>query len=343
MSQQRETPVFQPRPGRGFGRGARGPVVKPKNFKGTLKRLWHAFGVEKKIIPLVFLIVLVDAVLMLSAPYLIGKSIDVMTKDQFAMGALSVTVLALLAAYLADGILTFWQSWIMAGLSQRIVKNLRRSLFEKMQKLPLSYFDSRTHGEIMSRLTNDIDNVSNSISQSTAQLMSGVIMLAGSLMMMLVMSPILTLACLITVPLVFLLTKTIATKTSVLFKNQQVELGKLNGHIEETISGIQVVKAFNHEQKAVDEFDAINRELCKVGLKAQIWSGFLMPIMNVINNLGFAMVAIVGGDAGGKRPHYRRCDCQLSQLLAPVRPAAQRPGQHLQRAAVGCRRCGAGV
>lgn len=271
------------------------PVSKPKNFSATIKRLWQAFGREKRWLPLVFAIVLVDGLLMLSAPYLIGKAIDAMTGGAEAFSFLSIIILALLGSYIVDGALTFLQGWMIAGITQRIVTNMRQALFEKLQKLPIAFFDSRTHGELMSRLTNDIDNVSNSISQSTTQLMSGVIVLAGSLVMMLVLSPILTLACLITVPLVFLLTRTIAKRTSVLFKHQQIELGKLNGHIEETISGIQVVKAFNHEEKAIADFAAINDRLCKVGMKAQIWSGFLMPIMNVINNLGFAMVAIVGG------------------------------------------------
>ncbi|MFG0215711.1 ABC transporter ATP-binding protein [Brevibacillus porteri] len=296
MSQQKQQPVFSPRPGRGFGHGAaRGPVSKPKNFSATLKRLWQAFGKEKKLLPIVFVIVFVDALLMLSAPYLIGKSIDAMTGGEEALSFLSIIILALLGSYVLDGALTFLQSWLMAGISQRIVTNLRQALFDKLQKLPIAYFDERTHGELMSRLTNDIDNVSNSISQSTTQLMSGGIVLLGSLVMMLVLSPILTLACLITVPLVFLLTRTIAKRTSVLFKNQQMELGKLNGHIEETISGIQVVQAFNYEQKAIEDFTTINDRLCKVGMKAQVLTGFLMPIMNVINNLGFAMVAIIGG------------------------------------------------
>ncbi len=147
----------------------------------------------------------------------------------------------------------------------------------------------------MSRLSNDIDNVSTTISQSAIQLMSGIITILGSLIMMIILSPILTLASLITVPLVFLLTRTIAKRTGKLFKSQQMELGKLNGHIEETISGIYIVKAFSHEDKTVEEFDEINDRLCEVGLKAQIFSGFLMPIMNVINNIGFAAVAGVGG------------------------------------------------
>ncbi|MBL0385171.1 ABC transporter ATP-binding protein [Tumebacillus sp. ITR2] len=286
-----------PRPGPGgFGARGRGPVVKPKNFKGTLKRLWQYFGRERKLLTLIFVLILVDSAITLSAPYLIGKSIDAMaTSGGVDFSLLEITIGTLLVAYLADGVLTFFQGWLMAGVSQRIVKRLRGALFEKLQKLPVSFFDTRTHGELMSRLSNDIDNVSNTISQSTTQLMSGGIVIVGTLVMMLVLSPLLTLASLITIPLVFLLTRTIAKKTSVLFKNQQIQLGKLNGHIEETITGLHVVKAFNHEEKVIEEFEAVNQTLKEVGLKAQIWSGFLMPIMNVINNLGFTVVAVVGG------------------------------------------------
>ena len=233
----------------------------------------------------------------LAVPYLIGQSIDAMSGGIGAVnfGILGIMALTLLAAYIIDGAINFLQGWLMAGVSQRIVLNLSCTLFTKLQKLPISFFDIRTHGDLMSRLSNDIDNISGTISQSTTQLMSGAITIAGALVMMLVLSPMLTLASIITVPLVFLLTGTIAKRTRVLFKEQQVELGKLNGHIEETISGIQVVKAFNHEDKAIEQFDEINSKLCEVGIKAQIWTGFIMPLMNVINNVGFAAVAGVGG------------------------------------------------
>jgi ATP-binding cassette subfamily B protein len=284
------------RPGGGPGR-LRGPVVKPKNFKGTLKRLWDYFGRERKMLSIIFSFIVVDAALTLLAPYLIGKAVDAMHLHSRSVNfsILETIIFVLLGVYLFDAVLTFLQGWLMAGVSQRIVKTLRSHLFQKLQKLPVAFFDIRTHGDLMSRFSNDIDNVSSTVSQSTTQLMSGGITLLGSFVMMLVLSPILTVASLITVPLVFLLTKTIARKTSVLFKNQQVQLGKLNGHIEETISGLEVVKAFNHEEKAIEEFETVNKELREVGLKAQIWSGFLMPIMNVINNLGFAVVAVVGG------------------------------------------------
>jgi ATP-binding cassette subfamily B multidrug efflux pump len=290
-----------PMPGIGRpGAGAhhlRGQVVKPKNFKGTLRRLWDYFGRERKMLSIIFVFILIDSAITLLSPYMIGRAVDAMGihTGKVNFNLLETTIFILIAAYVSDALLTFLQGWLMAGVSQRIVKGLRDSLFKKLQKLPVSFFDIRAHGELMSRLSNDVDNVSNTISQSTTQLMSGVIIIFGSLIMMLFLSPLLTLASLLTVPLVFLLTKTIAKRTKVLFKDQQVQLGRLNGHIEETISGIEVVKAFNHEEKVIEEFEEVNTILRDVGLRAQVWSGFLMPIMNVINNLGFAIVAVVGG------------------------------------------------
>ncbi|MDF2719369.1 MAG: multidrug transporter ATP-binding protein, partial [Paenibacillus sp.] len=283
--------------GGGFGARGRGPVAKPKNFRKTMAKLWRYLGKERKLLTLIFAFLLIDAAIMLTGPYLIGVAIDAMTasggKVDFRL--LEVTLFALTAAYVSDGALTFMQGWLMAGVSQRVVMNLRRTMFDKLQKLPLSFFDARPHGEVMSRMSNDIDNVSTTISQSTVQLMSGVIAIVGSLTMMLVLSPLLTLASLITVPLVYVLARTITKKTSVMFKEQQAQLGQLNGHIEETISGIQVVKAFNREEKSIEEFDTVNARLYEVGLKAQIWSGFMMPLLSVISNIGFAAVAIVGG------------------------------------------------
>ncbi|WP_246294373.1 ABC transporter ATP-binding protein [Paenibacillus planticolens] len=278
-----------------LARGGRVQAVKPKNFKGTLRRLWFYLGTERKWLTIVFMFIAADSALTLAGPYLIGVAIDAMAAGQVNYSVLDVTMIVLISTYIADGGLTFLQSWVMAGLAQRVVKRLRQTMFAKLQKLPLAFFDGRSHGDIMSRLSNDIDNVSNSISQSTAQLMTGSIAIVGSLVMMLVLSPTLTLASLITVPLVFFLAKTITKRTSVLFKDQQAQLGKLNGHIEETISGLLVVKAFNRERKAIDEFNNVNGRLYEVGLKAQIWSGFLMPLLSVINNIGFSAVAIVGG------------------------------------------------
>lgn len=288
--------------GPGQGRGPGGfnrmaPVVKPKNFRATIGRLWKYFGKERYLLSFIFVLVFISAAIGLSVPYLIGKAIDAMSpgKGNVNFSALQIVVIALVSAYITDVFISFLQGWLMAGVSQRIVKNLRKTLFAKLQKLPISFFDLKTHGEIMSRLSNDVDNVSSTVSQSTTQLMSNAITITGAFIMMLKLSPLLTLASIITIPMVFGLTKTIAKRTKVYFKDQQVNLGRLNGHIEETISGIHVVKAFNHEEKVIEDFEKLNTTLCQVGIKAMVWSGFMMPIMNVINNIGFAAVAGVGG------------------------------------------------
>ncbi|WP_081756893.1 ABC transporter ATP-binding protein [Gorillibacterium massiliense] len=293
-------PGDRPGPGgRGGGFGGphrRGPVAKPKNLKGTLRRIWSYIGDERRLLSVILVFLVMSALLGLTGPYLIGRAIDSMsiTGGDVDFGVLETVIFVLIAAYVTDAVLSFIQGWLMAGIAQRVVARLRQALFAKLQKLPVAYFDARSHGEVMSRLSNDVDNVSNTISQTTTQLMAGIIGIVGSLVMMLILSPVLTLASMITVPLVYLLGRSITRKTGPLFKEQQVQLGKLNGHAEESISGLQVVKAFNHEEKAIAEFEEVNRKLAEVGLKAQIWSGFLMPIMNVINNLGFATVAIVG-------------------------------------------------
>jgi ATP-binding cassette subfamily B multidrug efflux pump len=275
----------------------RGPAAKPKNWRGTLRRLWAYFGKEKAKLALIFGMVLVDSAIVLAAPYLIGVSIDTMMYGQgrVDLSQLEFTLLALVTAYVSDGALTFAQGWLMAGVSQRIVSRLRGALFAKVQKLPLRFFDVRSQGELMSRLSNDIDNVSTTIAQSVVQVMSAGVSIVGAFVMMMVLSPVLTLASLITVPAVFLLTRTIAKQTSVLFRDQQARLGALNGHVEETITGLHIVKAFNREEKVTKDFEEINDELCRVGTQAQIRSGFLMPIMNVISNAGFAAIAITGG------------------------------------------------
>lgn len=284
-------------PGRNFGALRGAPVVKAKDFKGTMKRLWKYFGNEKKLLVIIFIFILISVALGLSVPFLIGRAIDSISPGigVVKFNILSIMVVTLIAAYVADAFMSFLQGWLMAGVSQRIVQRLRESLFEKLQKLPIAFFDIHTHGEIMSRLANDIENISSTISQATIQLMSSSITITGALVMMLILSPLLTVASVITVPMVFILTKVIAKKTKVLFKEQQVQLGKLNGHMEEAISGIAVVKAFNHEEKVIEKFSEINSKLCNVGIKAQIWSGYVMPLMNVINNVGFAVVAAVGG------------------------------------------------
>jgi ATP-binding cassette, subfamily B, multidrug efflux pump len=292
----REDRNFIPLPRNGHRRPGM-PVEKPKNFKRTMKRLWGFFGHENKLLTLILIFVMVDSAILLAVPYLTGRAVDFMSggKNAVLFNQVRSVIFLLLAVFLSDLFLTFFNNFLMAGVSQRIVKVLRKSLFTKLQRMPISYFDRHTHGDLMSRFTNDIDNISTTISSSTVSLMTDVISILGSFLMMLLLNPLLTLASVIIVPLVLLLSKMVTKHTSQLFRKQQNILGRLNGHIEESISGLQVVKAFNHENEVIDDFSKINAELFSVGLKAQIISGYLMPLMNIINNIGFVMVAVVGG------------------------------------------------
>lgn len=273
------------------------PVVKPKNFKETLIRLWEYFGKERKLLIVIFTLVIISSAFGLLVPYLIGKTVDALNLGKLYVDfkTLKIIAMVLIFTYIMDSIITLSEGFIMAGISQRIVFRLREALFEKLQSLPLMFFDTHTHGEIMSRLSNDIENVSTTISQSIIQLMSSFINIIGAFTMMIILSPLLTVASMVTLPLVLFMTNSIAKRTKVLFKEQQVVLGKLNGHIEESISGIHVVKAFNREDKIIEEFEELNSNLCEVGIKAKVWSGYIMPLMNVINNIGFAAVAAIGG------------------------------------------------
>ncbi len=273
------------------------PGEKPKDKKYTLNRLKGYFKVEKGRLILVFILVLISGILGIFIPFLIGKSIDAIYPGlgKVEFDKLKSIISILLIIYILDNLFKLFQEYLVVGISQRIVFNIRKELFNKFQSLPIIFFDTTTHGELMSRVTNDIDNISTTISGSTIQLMSSIVNIIGSLIMMLYLSIPMTIASMVTIPLVYLLTKTITNKTGVLFRKQQESLGKLNSQIEETIGGISVVKAFGKEEKIVEEFIEENNILRDVGYKAQVWSGFLMPIMNVIGNFGFGVIAIFGG------------------------------------------------
>nr|WP_243177718.1 ABC transporter ATP-binding protein [Clostridium hominis] len=270
---------------------------KPKNLKDTLSRLWRLFGKEKRFFILIFLLIAADTLILLLVPYLIGKAVDVISVgvNNVDFTIVKRIIYILISVYVIDSSINLMQGLSMAGISQRIVKNIRKGFFDKLQKLPTSYFDANLNGDIMSRLTNDIDNISTTISSSISTLMSSSISIIGSLIMMILLSPILTIAGLITAPLVLILSKTIAKRTKIYFREQQVALGNLNAHIEESISGLEVIKAFNHEEKIKSTFEDLNKDLRIKGYKAQIWTGYLMPLINVINNFGFALVALLGG------------------------------------------------
>lgn len=273
------------------------PVEKPKHFRQTVLRLLGYFSNEKHVLAGILIFVLVDAALMLAVPYLEGRAVDFMAggRGKVAFSPLLATIGLLLAAFGGDWLLTVLENRLMANASQRIVGRLRSTLFDHIQKLPVSFFDTHAHGDTMSRFTNDMDNISTTVAQSTVSLLSDVIGIVGAFALMLALNIPLTAAALVTVPLVFLLSKAVTTHTEKLFMEQQTALGRLGGHVEESISGLSVVKAFGREKQMVESFDSANQALLGVSIKAQIWSGYMMPIMNVIGNLGFAAVAGVGG------------------------------------------------
>jgi len=298
MAEQREVTFNMPgMHGRVPGAGGANrfmPKEKPKDSRGTFRKLIKYYLLEGRSLFLVTGLLLVQTALGVAAPYFVGRAVDAMT-GTVNLDRVGVFVLALIAAYTASWLLDISQGTIMNAASQRIVRALRKALFDKLQTMPLSYHDAHTHGELMSRLTNDVDNISQTIAQSTTQLVSTAITLVGSLIMMLVLNGWMTLAALITVPLVVLATKMVAGRSRRMFTQQQKELGYLNGIVEETITGQRMVKAFNMESTIIDNFSTVNRRLQNAATKALIWSGVLMPMMNVISNIGYLSVAVLGG------------------------------------------------
>jgi ATP-binding cassette subfamily B protein len=269
---------------------------KPKNMIGTLKRLWSLFGSEKWKLMSVFFVATAGSGVGLLGPWLIGRAVDAMAGNAGVdFPKLYSIIIVLASAYAAGALLSWLQEWWIAGVAQRIVMIIRRSLFEKLQRLPLALFDSRTHGELMSRLANDVDNVSTMLSSSTTQLFSSVLMVTGSLAFMIYLSPVMTLLVLVTAPLTLISSGLIASRSRVRFKAQQANLAELNGHVEEILSGQLVVKAFGQEKHVVEQFDHVNAKLRDSGMKAQILSGAIMPLLNVVTNIGFVVIATAGG------------------------------------------------
>ena len=290
-------------PGRGAGGGPgmRGPlqVEKPKDSKNTLKRLFKYLGASKYMLIAPVFLVILTALTQLAAPVFQKNAIDSIaitdTNPTVNFNSLTLSLFGMAGIYLIGVVFNFLQGWIGAGLSQKTVRILRSDMFSKMSKLPVRYFDTNTHGELMSRLTNDIDNVSNALSQTVTAIIQSVITIIGAFAMMLYYSPIMTLVSLTVIPLVLFVTRSIVKRTRVLFKKQQEALGRLNGHVEEMITGQKTVEAFSRSGIVVEEFDAINKDLRKYSVKAQIFGGSIGPVMNVIGNISFVLVAISGG------------------------------------------------
>ena len=271
-----------------------GPIVKAKDIKGTLGRLWYYLDRQRRTLITVFAFVLMGALLNLAGPYLIGIAIDRYILPGDFEGLRRIALL-MMGIYGLNAISTWLQNYWMIGMAQNIVLHMRKDLFGKLQTLPLRFFDSRPHGELMSRLTNDIENISSTLNTSTTQVFSSGITIIGTFLFMLWLSPLLTLLSVIVIPLMTICTKLIAGRTRNYFSEQQKNLGELNGLIEETISGQRVVKVFSREKNVIEKFDAHNLHLKEAGIKAQVYSGLIPPLMNVLNNLSLAIVAGAGG------------------------------------------------
>jgi ATP-binding cassette subfamily B multidrug efflux pump len=275
--------------GGGFG----GPIVKPKDAKDTVRRIWQYLGSQSTGLIAAVVLVILTSLLGLFGPYLIGVIIDdyIMPKD--VAGALRM-ILLLAGIYVGTTTLTWLQTFIMVNVSQKTINKLRYDLFVKLQTLSLRFFDDHPHGDLMSRVTNDIDNLNSALTQSVTQALSSIISIVGVMIVMFYLNWILAIITLMVVPLMILTTRNIFLYSSSSFIKRQRDLGELNGFVEETIQGIEVVTLYSKESKTIEQFNEINERLRNSGRQADTFSGFINPLINFINNLGLGLVIGAG-------------------------------------------------
>lgn len=281
---------------RAFGRrpGNRNMTVeKPQNGKKTLKRLMGYFVSEKKMLFLLMLAVVVVVACSVYAPKLQSNAIDAIAGRQW--DKLSPILIVMVIIYIIHSICTYMQSKLSAVLSQNIVSRMRKDLFLNIVNLPIRYLDANSHGDIMSRMTNDIENISTTVSQSMSSLFSGVLTVIGTVVMMVVLCPRLAALSCVTVILTIVATKLLSKAMRFFFKKRQVILGQLNGNVEEMVTGYRTVVAYNRQNAVVKDFDNVSDELTRVGIIAEILGGSMGPVMNVVNNVGFVIIAAFGG------------------------------------------------
>ncbi|MEN1988304.1 ABC transporter ATP-binding protein [Paenibacillus hubeiensis] len=270
------------------------PKVRAKNAGHTLLRIWSYMGRQRKGVIAALALTALGTLLNLAGPYLLGRTVNEHIVPKLTDGLLKDCLL-LLTVYVLSSLMLWGQSYVMIGVSQLTVKDLRQALFSRLQQLPIRFFDRNQSGDLMSRATNDIDNVSTTLNQSVTQLMSSAILLVGSLSIMVALDIRLTLLSLVTVPLIMFATKMIASRTRKHFTAQQKLLGELNGFSQETIAGQKAVMAYNRQEESRKHFKELNDKLRTASTQAQTVSGLVGPTMNVMNNIGFAILAAVGG------------------------------------------------
>lgn len=302
-----------PGPGFGFGPGGRGgpgmmgmPGQKPKDFKGTFRRLVGYLKPHRAALLVVLLTAILSTVFSIVSPKILGNATTAIFEGMMGriqgdpnaridFGYIGDILLLLAGLYVLSAIFGYVQQYIMAGVSQKIVYRLRKDVNEKLARLPLKYFDSRTHGETLSRVVNDVDNISSTLQQSLTQFITAFVTLIGVIVMMLSISPLMTLIVVVTLPISLIAIRQITMRSQKHFRSMQQSIGELNGHVEEMFTGHAVVKAFGRERQSVGRFREVNDRLYDASWRAQFISGTIMPIMNVVGNLGYVFVAVAGG------------------------------------------------
>jgi ATP-binding cassette subfamily B protein len=281
------------------------PGEKVKDFKGAMKKLALHLSAYKFRLLVVLVFSIASTVFLIVGPKILGRATDVLAEGilskitGFGTGIdfekIGQILLSLVGLYFVSALFSYVQGWIMTGVSMKVTYNLRNEIARKINRLPLSYYDKTTHGEVLSRVTNDIDTLSHTLNQSLSQIITSTTTFVGIIVMMFSISWLMTLISLIIIPLSAITVMLLVKKSQKYFAAQQEFLGHINGHIEETYGGHQVVKAFNGEQAAVERFGELNGKLYNSAWKSQFLSGLMMPIMSFISNLGYVAVCILGG------------------------------------------------
>jgi ATP-binding cassette, subfamily B, multidrug efflux pump len=299
---QRRGPMGGPMGGGPMGMMRKGE--KPRDFKGTLKKLIQYLGRYKILILFIWLIAIASTVFSIVGPKILGKATTKLFEGVMAQiagtGSIDFTyigniILQVLLLYVFSAVLAYVQGWIMTNVAMNLTYRFRKDIAAKINRMPFKYFDGTNHGEVLSRITNDVDTVSQTLNQSLTQIITSVVTVLGVLVMMFTISWQMTLVAIVTLPLSFGILGLILGKSQVFFKRQQDYLGHINGHVEEMYGSHLVVKAFNGEAKSVAQFDEINNVLYDSAWKSQFLTGLLFPIMNFVGNLGYVGICILGG------------------------------------------------
>ncbi|KAF1305754.1 ABC transporter ATP-binding protein [Enterococcus saccharolyticus] len=310
MSKDKKQPTTGHGPGRGHGIGMK--PQKPNNFWGTTKRLFRYMSSRSYAIVLVFVLAIAAVVFQIQTPKVLGRATteifkgvmagvekmkagEQITKFPIDFDKIAQIIMIVIGMYVISAVFNFLQQFIMTRVSQRTVYEMRRDLEGKMNRLPISYYDTHSNGDIMSRAINDMDNIAGTLQQNLTQFVTSIVTFIGVLVMMLSISWQITLVALVTVPLSLIIVMLVAPQSQKHFAAQQKSLGLLNNQVEETYGGHTVVKAFNHEQADQEVFEVENEKLYAAGWKAQFISAMIMPLMNFVKNLGYVFVAILGG------------------------------------------------